>query len=161
MIRTFALIGGLAGAIALSQFPEFSQQYLQRLSGARTELKEITTAFDATAKTAGFTREEALENMAGSDFQTDLRTQMRNNFSRYDRLDSAYTALKDSTPLMRLAKVWHFRDTELVKDTWDEFRPAVPVTADGLLCAGIGLVGGWLLVSLLLGAFLRPFRRSA
>ncbi|MBU0778826.1 MAG: DUF2937 family protein, partial [Alphaproteobacteria bacterium] len=33
MIRALALIGGLAGGAALSQYPEFSQQYLQRLAG--------------------------------------------------------------------------------------------------------------------------------
>lgn len=161
MIKTLTMIGGLAGAVTLSQFPEFSQQYMQRLSGARTELKVITTGFDLAAKAAGYTRGEALEKMGGSDFQNDLRDQMQGNFDRYERLDAAYTSLKGSEPLMRLTKVWHFRDTDLVKRTWDDFRPAVPVTADGLLCAGIGFVAGWLLLSLVLGAFLRPFRRLA
>ncbi|WP_298565002.1 DUF2937 family protein [uncultured Aliiroseovarius sp.] len=159
MIRALAMIGGLSGAVAFSQFPEFSQQYMQRLAGARTELKVVTAGFDLTAKAAGYTRDEALEKMGGSDFQNNLRDQMQVNFKRFDRLDAAYTALKGTEPLARLAKVWHFRETDLVKRTWDDFRPAIPVTADGLLCAGIGFVGGWLLVSLILGAFMRPFRR--
>jgi hypothetical protein len=161
MIRTLAMIGGIAGAVALSQFPEFSQQYMQRLSGARTELKVITAGFDLTASAAGYSREEALVKMGGSDFQNDLRDQMQDNFDRYDRLDASYAALKGSEPLMRLTKLWHFRDTDLVQRTWSEYRPAVPVTADGILCAGIGYMGGWLIVSLLLGAFIRPFRRMA
>lgn len=161
MIRTLAMIGGLAGAVALSQFPEFTQQYMQRLSGARTELKVITAGFDLTAKAAGYTREQALDKMSGSDFQNDLRDQMQDNFNRYERLDASYAALKGTEPLMRLTKLWHFRDVDLVERTWDEYRPAVPVTADGILCAGIGFVGGWLLVSMLLGAFLRPFRKLA
>ncbi|NDW52826.1 DUF2937 family protein [Aliiroseovarius sp. PrR006] len=161
MIRILALMGGLAGAVSLSQFPEFTQQYMQRLSGARTELKVITTGFDLTANAAGYTREQALDQMSGSDFQNDLRNQMQDNFDRYDQLDASYTALKGTEPLMRLTKLWHFRDVDLVERTWIEYRPAVPVTADGLLCAGIGYVGGWLVVSLLLGAFLRPFRRLA
>lgn len=161
MIRTFAMIGGLAGAVVLSQFPEFTQQYMQRLSGARTELKVITTGFDLTAKAAGFTRDEALEKMGGSDFQNDLRDQMQGNFDRYAWLDASYVALKGTEPLMRLTKLWHFRDVDLIQRTWDEYRPAVPVTADGILCAGIGYAGGWLIVSLLMGAFLRPFRKLA
>lgn len=161
MIRSLAMAGGLAGAVALSQFPEFSQQYMQRLSGARTELKVITAGFDLTAKAAGYSREEALENMGGTNFQNNLRDQMQDNFQRYDRLDAAYSALKGTEPLARLARLWHFRDGDLAKRTWDEFRPAIPVTSDGLLCAGIGFVAGWLLVSLVLGAFLRPFRRRA
>ena len=161
MIRTLAMIGGLAGAVTLSQFPEFTQQYMQRLSGARTELKVITTGFDLTAKAAGYTREDALDKMGGTDFQNDLRDQMKTSFNRFEQLDAAYSALKGTEPLARLAKVWHFRDTDLAKRTWEDFRPAVPITADGLLCAGIGFVGGWLLVSLILGAFMRPFRRTA
>ncbi len=161
MIRTLAMIGGLLGAVVLSQFPEFSQQYMQRLAGARTELKVITAGFDLTAKAAGYSRDEALENMGGSEFQDKLRDQMQGNFTRFDRLDSAYVSLKGSEPLVRLTKVWHFRDTDLVKRTWDDFRPAVPVTTDGLIFAGIGFAAGWLLVSLLLGAFLRPFTRRA
>ncbi|WP_371168542.1 DUF2937 family protein [Aliiroseovarius sp. 2305UL8-7] len=161
MIRALAMAGGLAGAVALSQFPEFSQQYMQRLSGARTELKVITGAFDLTAKAAGYSREDALENMGGSTFQNDLRDQMKRNFNRYDSLDAAYVSLKGTEPLLRLTKLWHFRDTDLVQRTWDDFRPAIPVTADGLLCAGIGFVGGWLSVSLLLGLLMRPFRRAA
>jgi hypothetical protein len=155
------MIGGLLGAVVLSQFPEFSQQYMQRLAGARTELKVITAGFDLTAKAAGYSRDEALENMGGSEFQDKLRDQMQGNFTRFDRLDSAYVSLKGSEPLVRLTKVWHFRDTDLVKRTWDDFRPAVPVTTDGLIFAGIGFAAGWLLVSLLLGAFLRPFTRRA
>lgn len=153
------MAGGLAGAVCLSQFPEFSQQYLQRLSGARTELMVIAKGFDFTAQAAGYTREEALDKMGGSEFQNDLRDQMAGNLARFDRLDAAYASLKQTAPLMRLTKLWHFRDTDLVEDTWHEFRPAVPVTADGLICAGIGFVGGWLLVSLLLGLITMPFRR--
>ena len=52
------MAGGIAGAVALSQFPEFSQQYLQRLSGAVDELKAITVAFDLSARVAGLSRED-------------------------------------------------------------------------------------------------------
>ncbi len=161
MIRALTMAGGIAGAATLSQFPEFSQQYLQRLSGARTELMVIAKGFDFTAETAGLTRNEALDKMSGSEFQNNLRDQMATNLTRYERLDAAYTSLKQTEPLMRLTKLWHFRDTDLVQKTWDEYRPAVPVTADGLICAGIGFVGGWLILSLILGLLMAPFRRFA
>ena len=60
MIRLLAFIGGLGGAVSLSQFPEFSQQYLQRLAGAVDELQVIVETFDADAKGANLTRDEAL-----------------------------------------------------------------------------------------------------
>ena len=59
-MRILALAGGIAGAVALSQFPEFSQQYVQRLSGAVDELRAVTFAFDTAAKVGGLSREEAL-----------------------------------------------------------------------------------------------------
>ncbi|NRB05388.1 MAG: DUF2937 family protein, partial [Rhodobacteraceae bacterium] len=44
--RAIALAGGLAGGLSLSQFPEFSQQYLQRLGGAVDALAVVVTDFD-------------------------------------------------------------------------------------------------------------------
>ena len=41
ILRTMALAAGLTGAATLSQFPEFSQQYTQRLGGAVDELSAI------------------------------------------------------------------------------------------------------------------------
>ena len=40
-MRAIAVAGGLAGAAGLSQFPEFSQQYVQRLGGAVDELTAV------------------------------------------------------------------------------------------------------------------------
>jgi len=36
LLRAVTFAGGLAGAVGLSQFPEFSQQYTQRLAGRWT-----------------------------------------------------------------------------------------------------------------------------
>jgi len=160
-MRILATAGGLAGALALTQFPEFSQQYVQRLSGAVDELRMVSVAFDASAKVAGMSREEAFDAMGEGTFQTSLRDDLRAHITRYDRLNADYQALADADPLMRLARFYHIRDGELVQRTWDDFRPAVPVTVDGLLFGGIGFAGGWLLVSLLLGALMMPLRRFA
>ena len=161
MIRALAMAGGLAGAVGLSQFPEFSQQYLQRLSGAVDELRGITVAFDLSAKVAGLTRDEALAKIGGSSFEEDLRDTIGGKIKRYERLNADYQSLSGAEPLARLAQAWRFRDSDLARRTWDDFRPAVPATTDGLICAGIGFAGGWLIISLLFGLFLRPFRRRA
>ncbi len=159
MIRAFAMAGGIAGAVALSQFPEFSQQYMQRLSGAVDELRLVTADFDRSARVAGLSREEALAQIGGTRFMDDLRVSMAASLRRHDRLEADYRALAGLEPLGRLARLWHFRDIELARRTWEEFRPALPVTGDGLVFAGIGFGAGWALVSLLLVALARPFRR--
>ena len=153
------MAGGIAGAVALSQFPEFSQQYLQRLSGAVDELRLVTAAFDLTARASGLSREAALAEIGGTAFTDDLRANMAANFDRYERLEVDYNALSGVDPLSRLARFWHFRDVDLARRTWDDFRPAMPVTMDGLIFAGIGFGAGWALIAGLLGLLARPFRR--
>lgn len=160
-MRILALAGGIAGAVTLSQFPEFSQQYVQRLSGAVDELRAVTFAFDTTARVAGMSRDEALDAMGGTEFQNRLRDDMAGRISRYERLDADYRVLAAAMPLERLGQFWHFRDADLVQRTWDDFKPAVPVTTEGLTFAGIGFASGWLLLSLLVGLLLSPFRRRA
>lgn len=158
-MRILAMAGGIAGAIALSQFPEFSQQYMQRLAGARDELRAVTVAFDLTAKASGLDRDEALDAMAGSDFQNRLAADMRGRIVRYERLDADYMALSSSAPLERLAQFWRIRDRDLIERTWDDYVPAVPVSSEGLITTGIGFVIGWGSVNLILSMLAAPFRR--
>ncbi len=153
------MAGGIAGAVALSQFPEFSQQYLQRLSGAVDELRLVTAAFDLTARASGLSREAALAEIGGTAFTDDLRANMAAHFDRYERLEADYQALSGVDPLSRLARFWHFRDVDLARRTWEDFRPAMPVSTDGLIFAGIGFGAGWVLIAGLLGLLARPFRR--
>jgi len=158
MIRVLTMAGGIAGAVGLSQFPEFSQQYLQRLSGAVDELRGVVVAFDASATSAGITRQEALAELSGSAFQTELQATLAGQITRYERLSADYTALRKAEPLQRLAQIWRFSDTGLARRTWQDFRPAVPVTADGFICAGLGYAAGWMLLGALLWLVRRVFR---
>ena len=153
------MAGGLAGAVSLSQFPEFSQQYLQRLSGAVDELRAVVVSFDQSAVNAGLTREEALAELNGSSFQAELQGNLTGQIDRYERLSSNYAKLKEIEPLQRLAQVYRFNDPELARRTWSDYRPAVPVTIDGFICAGIGYALGWLALTGLFALILRLFRR--
>jgi len=159
MIRILALAGGLAGAVALSQFPEFSQQYMQRLAGAVDELRGVVLAFDRTASGVGLTRQEALARMTGDDFQDGLRATMAGSIARYERLGADLAVLQGRGALERLSHPLSFADMDLARRTWADFRPAVPVTGDGLICAGIGFAGGWLGIGLIAGLMGRAARR--
>ena len=150
-MRILAQAGAIAGALALSQFPEFSQQYVQRLSGAVDELRAVTFAFDTAARVGGLSREEALAELKGTRFGDQFSDDMRARIYRFERLDADHMALAGSAPLERLARFWRFRDRDLVQRTWAAYQPAVPVSLEGLTFAGIGFAGGWVLVSLALG----------
>ena len=159
VIRLLTMAGGLAGAVSMSQFPEFSQQYLQRLSGAVDELRAVVVSFDQSAVNAGLTREEALAELNGSSFQSELQGNLTGQINRYERLSTDYAKLKEIEPLQRLAQVYRFNDTELARRTWSDYRPAVPVTIDGFICAAIGYAIGWLALAGVFALILRLFRR--
>lgn len=161
MIRPFIFICALAGGACTSQFPEFSQQYLQRLGGQEDALRQITQEFDASAVTAGLTREGALLELTGSDFREAHRVNMEAAFSRLARIESDLGLLRAAGPIERMMLPHRFRDVQTLNATWADFKPAVPLTMSGLIAAGIGFVAAWIALSLILGAFLRPFRRQA
>ena len=60
IIRALTLVGSLIAGAGASQFPEFSQQYAQRLGGAVGALSEVVADFDASAVAEGLTRPQAL-----------------------------------------------------------------------------------------------------
>ncbi|WP_095590344.1 DUF2937 family protein [Actibacterium ureilyticum] len=161
MIRTLTLAGALAMALGLSQFPAFSQQYIQRLSGAVDELRGMVVAFDHSATSAGLTRQEALARLQGDAFEDNLRSTLAGSMARYDRLKSDYDQLRGQGVLSRLTQPWHFRDAELARRTWADFQPALPVSLDGLICAGIGFGAGWLGLSAVFAGMGRLLRRRA
>lgn len=160
IIRSLCLAGGIAGGAALSQFPEFSQQYLQRLAGQHDALAQVTAEFDAAALDAGLTREGALAELSGTPFREAHQADMRSAFIRRDRIASDLALLRAAGPLERMALPHRFRDGETLRATWSDYRPAVPVTPTGLIATGIGFAAGWLALSLLVGLLRLPFRSA-
>jgi hypothetical protein len=161
MIRPLIFICALGGGACTSQFPEFSQQYLQRLGGQQDALIQITQDFDASAVASGLTREGALMELSGSEFREAHRADMETAFARLSRVESDLTLLRAAGPIERMLLPHRFRDAQTLEATWADFKPAVPLTVSGLIAAGIGFVVSWIALSVILGAFFRPFRRQA
>lgn len=159
MLKVLSFTGALAGAAALSQFPEFSQQYLQRLGGQVDALGQITAEFDASAEKAGLSRDEALASMSGTEFLGYRQEDMRRAFARHERLSSDLALLRVAGPFERVLLPHRFADRDLLEATWADFKPAMPVTTAGLATAGAGFAGGWAAVAGLLSLILSPFRR--
>ena len=144
MLQKIILVGALTTGVAGSQFPEFSQQYLQRLGGQYDALSQVAADFDASAKSAGLTREAALAEIKGGAFQDAHRADMAHVFTRLDRITADLTLLRAAGPLERMALPQRFRDVETLSATWADFRPAVPVTMDGAIATIAGMIAGWL-----------------
>ena len=147
--RIVCLVGAALGGVTLSQAPEYTQQYTQRLAGAVDELTTIIEQFDTDAARFGLTRQEGLERYQASadGFLSERGISMQAVFERHARL---------TTQLFEMARYF---DTEVGAAALEDFEPAVPLTVVGLAYVIVGLALGfavfWVLASLL-GA---PFRR--
>lgn len=160
MRRTLAIIGGLALGLCFSQFPEYAQQYEQRLGGAVDELKSIVADFDKDATRFGLTRQQALERYAVSpdDFLVARGTSMEATLTRYTKLNTMLTDLQNAGPLERVVHLGDYLDTDVGGRALEAYKPAVPVTMEGFAWGLAGWVIGYLLVYPLLGFLTLPFR---
>lgn len=161
MRHSLSLVGALVVALVLSQFPEYAQQYTQRLGGAVEELRIITAEFDAAAAEAGLNREAALNRyaVAGDVFIEGRGRSMSRTFARYADLSARLESIRGADPVERLALLPDYFDSEIGAQTLATYKPAVPVTVEGFAYAGAGLLAGYLIVSGLLRLLFLPFRR--
>ncbi len=159
ILRAVALAGGLAGAAVTSQFPEFSQQYTQRLGGAVDALAEVVADFDASAQTVGLTRDAALAQMQGSDFLERRRADMTGTFARYDGLQADLAALEGQGPFMRAYNLPRFSDPQITQAAWTAYQPAVPLNFAGLIFSFAGFLLATSVLGMLFKLIAWPFRR--
>jgi hypothetical protein len=161
MRRMIAGVGGLGLALVLSQFPEYAQQYTQRLGGAVDELRVITEDFDRAAAEGGLDRATALGRYEASndDFLAGRGTSMTATFQRYDQLSTTLARIQNADAIERLQSLPAYLDTDIGRRTLESYKPAVPVTMEGILYAGAGFILGYLVLSGLWRFVTLPFRR--
>lgn len=164
--RVLTLAGGLAGAAGLSQFPEFSQQYIQRMGGAVDELSRFVAEFDADSSALGVSREEALADLAAGSGMGRARAEtVAKTIARHARLEADLAVLQAAGPFTRAYEMRRFRDSKIAARALEAYRPALPLTFEGGVFAGTGFLGGLGLVGGLLAllrvAFGRRTRQSA
>lgn len=153
-------LGGL-GAVGASQAPEFAQQYQQRLGGALDELRAIVQSFDQDAAREGLDRKAGLLRMENSpdSFVARRGRSFGETIRRYEALEAQKAALDRPNPFDRVAALVKGYDAQIARRAMESYRPAVPVTAEGLLFALSGFLAGAMSGGLL-GTILRlPFRR--
>ena len=159
--RILVLAGGLSGAAGLSQYPEFSQQYMQRLAGAVDELTRFVEDFDADARELGLSREEALVDLAkGGEMGAQRAETVGKTIARHRRLSGDLQDLKHAGPFMRAYNARRLSDPEIARAAWTDFKPALPFTFEGGVFAGAGFIAGMLAIALLWSVIAMPFRRA-
>lgn len=167
MGRLLALLLALLGAAALSQGPEFAQQYMQRVSGAVDELGEFVRRFNSDTDAAGLTREEALAAYAESgDFLSLQGVRVEDTLTRYEQLEEHLNQIRTANEYERSFLIAQEHDLPMLRATAHDYQPAMPLTLAGAAHAGVGFILGWVLgavIAGLVGLIFRPFfgRREA
>ena len=164
-MRIIRIASAVVLALALSQFPEFVQQYVQRTGGAVDALQPLVERFEASAAQAGLSREAALARLARN---TDALAVAQSAatadaIARYEGLRQSYGNLASAGEFERLLVFGTSVDAAIARRTMADFRPAVPVSLEGLAHAGLGLVLGYglgALIAAFAGALLALRRRE-
>jgi hypothetical protein len=153
----FIFVIAFAPAILLSQAPEFTQQYRQRLGGAVDELQRIILHFDEDSRRSGYDRLEALRLMANNPERLirDQASRMEKTIARLSRLREQQDAFRHGGPFVRLASFVTNFDRPLAQRTFEVYEPAVPVTMEALLFA----IGGFFVPYFLMAMVAEAWRR--
>jgi hypothetical protein len=161
MRRSLSVIGGMVVAALVSQFPEYAQQYEQRLGGAVDELRIIVTEFELAATNFGLTRDEALARYAATDdeFIRGRGISMARIISRYETLSATLSEIGGATGWQRFQRLPEYLDSEIGARALENFEPAVPLTPEGVVYGLAGFISGYLALSGLVRFIMLPFRR--
>ncbi len=163
MIRRFlAMFAGGIGAVAASQAPEFAQQYAQRLGGAVDELKSVVEAFDRDAGKTGLSREDGLLRLerAGDQFLVTRGQSMRITTERFETLLSQKEAMTAPDVVTRVGAMVKQLDPAIARKAMEDFKPAVPLTLEGLFFALLGFLAGAITTGILALPMGRRFGRT-
>lgn len=139
----------IAGAAGLSQFPEFFQQYLQRLGGRLDQAVVQENRIAGAARDHGLAMADYVQRLNAN---TDplVRSEGQNvaaALADADRLRGAHEALTTAASYERPAVLARYFDENLARATLDQFVPAVPLSIEGLIYAGTGMVIGLMLLA--------------
>jgi hypothetical protein len=156
-------ICAVLGAVALSQFPQFYGQYLQRLGGHLDEAKRTLDLYISAAENLGLTLEEyILEHLdSSSEIFISSGQVIEDLLVRYNELEQSYNALQGANIFNRWIIFIQEVDRSIAVGTWNNFMPGVPTTVEGLTYALFGLLLGWGIYALVKTLITFPFRRKS
>lgn len=141
------LINGIVsvlGAAFTSQFPAFFQQYQQRLGGSLDQAKVAVQRVEQVAQALGMTVDKMVERfMLSRDVAYQslgaINIQALEDLARLEKAD---TALSEATGADKFLQFMSHFDPFVAEGAWRTFEPAVPLTTEALIYAGIGMVLG-------------------
>ena len=144
--RRIAVAIGLLAALLGTQWPEFSQQYRQRLGGALDEVTRALDAFASDAASQSLTPDAALERLAANadPLARERAEAVKAERVRKARIADSLQAMKDAGPMARLVVMARDYDGQVAAGAYQAFEPAIPLGSEGWIVGAVGFVIGWL-----------------
>lgn len=139
-------IFSVLGAVSLAQFPQYIQQYLQRLGGHADEARRIVLRFNEAAVKSGRTLEDYILRFL-LDSDPDISRQgeiMQEAVDRAAYLSDAVAALESANLFTRPFVFLSNLDTEIAMSALRVFQPGLPTTIEGGVYAFVGILLGLL-----------------
>jgi len=142
MDRIFSVLG----ALSLAQFPQFIQQYLQRLAGHADEAMRIVERYKLAADRAGMEFSVYIQrfNDDSNAVVAEHGSIMTEAVERADFLTNAVESLQNSNMLTRPFVFLNNLDTDIAWQALLIFQPGVPTTVEGIMYALVGIMLGLL-----------------
>lgn len=140
IVRRIALFVALLFGLALTQLPEFVQQYRQALGGAIGELESMIAEFDAQSAQQGLSEAAGIDRLRGNADQLarERGDAIQSEVVRLDKLRDAQVQFRDEGALARLVTFASHYDQSIARRAYSNFEPAVPTSPEAL---ALGLVG--------------------
>ncbi len=160
--RTLYLAAAAAGGSATSQFPEFFQQYLQRLGGHADQAAIQAARIRDAAAAEKLSLQAYLDSFLNSQISAHRRQGeiLQVELGEADRLRQSLESLTQSPVWQRPFLMASQAETDILQAAATAYQPAVPITPEGFIYAGIGA-----LIAIILLRSLRSipslFRRKA
>lgn len=150
--RLLALIAGAALAVAASQGPAFTDQYIQNLTGRIDELEPIVEEFDAKVAEHDYTRASAMAECASATGLLDaLCSTYETVVERYEMLIAHRAELNAASVWLRPLVLARTYKKDIAESVYSVFKPAIPATEVGFAYGGGGFLAGMFAVSVLFG----------
>lgn len=160
LARLYNGLGAALGGAAFSQFPEYYAHYVQRLGGRidQARLRAVEIRDDAAAK--GLSVEDYIDQFLDSTPHSLEGGRMAESIFHLADMEAAYEALRSAAPLQRPVVFAEHLNGGLAEATLADFAPAVPLTPEGFVYAGCGLLAGLVVFSVLKRMVWRRSRRK-
>ena len=142
-------LAAIVGAGFASQFPEFYQQYMQRLGGRLDQALVQEARIYEAAQGQGLSVPDYVQRFLDSGdpvFRAEGQL-LQETLQDAETLRAALVELANAAPLQRPFAFIENVDSGLFKATLEAYVPAMPVSVEGFTYAAIGMLIGLLMLA--------------